>query len=216
MAFAPDREELAWAAGFFDGEGCFCYSEAARYVSVSIGQTNPEPLERFRNAVGLGKINGPYLREHPNRLSKKPQWVYQAYGVEKVQAIAAMLWFKLGSIKREQAMTRLRRAVVCARGHRKKAGHKGCATCQSNYWRTRRDGTLFEQAAPYWAGSCVDLAVFHAVAGIVAGTNLDSSSARTCVARNRRCPPGVMIASSFPARAQSLTVRRLTWNKAAT
>jgi hypothetical protein len=149
MDIVPDREELAWAAGFFDGEGCFCYSEAPRYVSVSIGQTSCEPLERFRVAVGIGKINGPYLHKGPNRMGKKPQWVYQAYGVEKVQAIAAMLWFKLGSIKRAQAVRVLSRAVVCAKGHPKKPGHKGCGTCQADYWRARRNGTLFEDAMGY-------------------------------------------------------------------
>ena len=55
-----DREELAWAAGFFDGEGCFCFSEAGQYVCVSITQTEREPLDRFERAVGLGKVNGPY------------------------------------------------------------------------------------------------------------------------------------------------------------
>jgi hypothetical protein len=149
MIIAPNREELAWAAGFFDGEGCFCYSEAARYVSVSIGQTSIEPLEQFRAAVGVGKINGPYMHKHPKRLGKKPQWVYQAYGLEKVQAIAGMLWFKLGRAKRDDAKRVLARAVVCSRGHPKKPGHKGCGVCQADYWRRRRDGTLFEPTITY-------------------------------------------------------------------
>jgi hypothetical protein len=149
MNFVPNREELAWAAGFFDGEGCFSYSPASRYVCVSIGQTERDPLNRFRNAVGLGKVNGPYDNRRPGRLTKKPQYFYQAYGYEKVQAIAAMLWFWLGSTKRDQAHRVLSRAIVCARGHAKVPGHKDCAICQTNYWRARRNGTLFEDAIRY-------------------------------------------------------------------
>ena len=96
------REDLAWAAGFFDGEGCFSFSEAGHYICVSIGQTDREPLDRFRIAVGgLGKVLGPYELARPGRLSKKPQYVYRANRFEHVQAIAAMLWFKLGTPKEE-------------------------------------------------------------------------------------------------------------------
>ena len=66
-----DREEIAWAAGFFDGEGCFSYIQKARYVCLRIGQSELEPLERFREAVGLGKIYGPYSHTHKDRWSRR-------------------------------------------------------------------------------------------------------------------------------------------------
>jgi hypothetical protein len=34
--WTPDREDLAWAAGFFDGEGCFSFTDRAAHASVSI------------------------------------------------------------------------------------------------------------------------------------------------------------------------------------
>ena len=175
----PNREEVAWAAGFFDGEGCFSYSEASVYVAVSIGQTEREPLDRFRAVVGVGKVNGPYDRAHPKRLSKKPQYVYQAYGVEKVQAIMAMLWFWLGTTKRMQAVRVLTRALVCSKGHPKRAGHKGCAYCTANYWRARRDGTLFEDPVPYQVGLLADVPPKLAsdCISISAGSNVESTSA---------------------------------------
>jgi len=98
-----DREELAWAAGFFDGEGCFSFSVASNYVCVSISQTELEPLERFTRAVGVGWVLGPYDLRKNDRWIRKPQWVYRANGYERVQAIAAMLWFKFSSSKGEQA-----------------------------------------------------------------------------------------------------------------
>ena len=65
-----DTHELAWAAGFFDGEGSVSYqrqcrkshSRAQRVISIDIFQTsgNQEVLERFQTAVGVGKVNGPY------------------------------------------------------------------------------------------------------------------------------------------------------------
>ena len=154
--FGRDREELAWAAGFFDGEGCFSFSVAGNYLCVSISQTEPEPLERFARAVGVGWVLGPYDLRKNDRWIRKPQYVYRANGYERVQAIAALLWFKLGLAKQEQAVHALaaeferRGSLTCQKGHPKRRG-KGCPTCTANYWRMRRDGTLFEDAVPYLA-----------------------------------------------------------------
>jgi hypothetical protein len=154
MTFNPNREELAWAAGFFDGEGCFSFSPAGRYVCVSIGQTEREPLDRFQRAVQLGNVLGPYDMRKNDRWVRKPQYFYRANGYERVQAIAALLWFKLGLVKREQAIHalagefELRGSLTCHLGHPKGRG-KGCPTCTAEYWRIRRDGTLFEDAIPY-------------------------------------------------------------------
>jgi len=136
----PDREELAWAAGFFDGEGCFSYVKADGWGVVAIGQTNREPLERFQRAVaGLGKIYGPYEpKQRDGRWCRKPQWVYRAHRRNDVQAIAAMLWFKLGSIKRRQATAVLIRVSrTCRRGHRLTGG-RSCPRCVADAWEAKR------------------------------------------------------------------------------
>lgn len=53
--------ELAWAAGLFDGEGSSYYNESSRSLQIRISQNyDPEVLERFRAAVGVGKVYGPY------------------------------------------------------------------------------------------------------------------------------------------------------------
>jgi hypothetical protein len=59
-----DRElEMAWAAGFFDGEGSIHLhkypNNSHDHIMISIKQTAIEPLERFQTAVGCGKIYGP-------------------------------------------------------------------------------------------------------------------------------------------------------------
>lgn len=103
--FVPDREELAWAAGFFDGEGTthLAMAPASRYSPdrrcgfprLSVAQISVETLDRFRTAVG--GIGGIYGRQRSNVHSWQTGSVKQAYFV------IGLLWFKLTPIKQEQA-----------------------------------------------------------------------------------------------------------------
>jgi hypothetical protein len=134
-----DREELAWAAGFFDGEGCFSFTKKAGYAVARIGQVERAPLERFQKAVGgLGTIYGPYFELYPGRISRQPWHQYRIYRGEHVQAVIAMLWFKLGSTKRRQAVTVLTKMRSCRRGHRLGAKRRACPRCTAEYWARYR------------------------------------------------------------------------------
>ena len=104
-----EREELAWAAGLFDGEGCFHFLLQRRkdtslqpLTQTRMTQVDREVLDRFQAAVGLGTVYGPYPKNSP--------WQYAAYGFEKTQAIVAKLWSWLGSQKRAQAVAVLQAA----------------------------------------------------------------------------------------------------------
>lgn len=66
-----DEHELAWAAGFFDGDG---WAALSRQTGRRTGQPQarinqssldgvPEVLVRFRDAVGVGRIGGPKIEE---------------------------------------------------------------------------------------------------------------------------------------------------------
>lgn len=101
-------ENSAWAAGYFDGDGTF--SLAAGYPAVSIGGVDPELLERFKSIVGAGNIIGPFVRSHPRRWSKRPQYFFQAY--REARSIAEQLWPFLGGAKRKQTQTLERRALT--------------------------------------------------------------------------------------------------------
>jgi hypothetical protein len=128
-----DREELAWAAGFFDGEGCFSFTTKAGYGAAAIGQVDRAPLERFQAAVGgLGKIYGPYFKIYPGR------GIGAKYRREHVQAVVAMLWFKLGPSKKEQATRVLTKMKSCKRGHRLGTKQKACPRCTAEYWARYR------------------------------------------------------------------------------
>jgi hypothetical protein len=103
LARQSHRERLAWAAGFLEGDGSFLYPKSTRTMFVSITQRNREVLDRFRHTVGFGNVYGPYRHRPGQALSVKPFYQLRVHGFEKVQAIAAMLWFKLGPVKRAQA-----------------------------------------------------------------------------------------------------------------
>lgn len=84
--------ELAWAAGFFEGEGCVTYNsnKPRRTLKLTVGQSGydcPPPLTRFATAVGLGKITGPYGPYLPNR---KPAWHWNVSG-EDMHVVMNML-----------------------------------------------------------------------------------------------------------------------------
>lgn len=93
-----NREELAWAAGFFDGEGNIrAYIDKRSeeyYLQIQIGQVlddyifdHPycEVLEKFKDAVQLGRINGPY--EYKSRPRKQPVLQYSANGFRLVSIL---------------------------------------------------------------------------------------------------------------------------------
>lgn len=95
------KYELAWAAGFFDGEGCIRSRtyEGKKYavhcqVRLSISQAEPELLYRFKAlAGGVGSVNGPY--------KNKGKGVYH-YSLTGVRAVELMqrLYPYLGTRKR--------------------------------------------------------------------------------------------------------------------
>jgi len=104
--------ELAWAAGFFDGEGCSYMlkstsSGTARRVysafRLAVAQVELQPLERFMRALGFGRINGPYQQK---KASRRPHYQWCVSGMDAVSAIEAM-WPYLSEPKRAQAQVNL-------------------------------------------------------------------------------------------------------------
>src|SRR5690349_14037251 len=101
------REELAWAAGLFDGEGNTSYSEKNKSrgyrtpsVHIHVGNTFKPLLERFQVSVGgLGKI---YIMRKGDARNKRA-WQLCAGSFEVVQAVIAMLWGFLSEEKKSQA-----------------------------------------------------------------------------------------------------------------
>lgn len=107
--------ELAWAAGFFDGEGSVFVnrkrnvrrsgrpgSEPYNTVSVclSVSQVEPAPLIRFADAVGGRRPTGPYK---PRSVNSRPYYRWDAMGRPSVHRVLVTLWPYLTEPKRAQA-----------------------------------------------------------------------------------------------------------------
>lgn len=158
----PDlsREELSWAAGFFDGEGTVSTTKRThaknRYIYTSVAQAEPTTLVRLQKAVGgLGHLSGPKSRQRPHW---QPLWKWQANSFEHCQAVVAMLWHWLSGPKRKQAVEALSKAklttpgwVRCqTNGHDvlpNSAGNMYCRTCSNQhskelYYRRKAAGIL--------------------------------------------------------------------------
>jgi hypothetical protein len=105
--------ELAWVAGFFDGEGYVGASGSSgmRTLEMSIAQATtasvPATLTRVRLALGVGSLYGPRMPRSP--WSKLPQYVWRTNAFEEVQFVTATLWTWLGPVKRAQAREALLR-----------------------------------------------------------------------------------------------------------
>lgn len=105
--------ELAWVAGFFDGEGYIGAngSPGMRTLEMSIAQATtesvPPTLTRVRLALGVGTLYGPRMPRSP--WSKLPQYVWRTNAFEDVQFVTAALWPWLGPVKRAQAREALPR-----------------------------------------------------------------------------------------------------------
>jgi hypothetical protein len=131
-----DERELAWAAGFFDGEGHIRFHRGNSSWTMEVGQADIRPLERFLAAVGTGKI-----ASRPKKMGKARNggayWSWELYGAENVQRVFALLYPYFSAPKREQGDAALAR------------------------WRSRvdgrREGALKREAAyrENWTGAYV-------------------------------------------------------------
>jgi hypothetical protein len=94
-----DRHELAWAAGFFDGEGWA--NRVGRGVQSRINQSDndrvPDVLTHFQRVIGCGRIHGPMREE-----GRQDLYYWDATSRDDVQAVAEAIWPWLGDVKRAE------------------------------------------------------------------------------------------------------------------
>lgn len=116
-----DREALAWAAGFFDGEGTAVlgFANSTRVHPVTGNKRDrpspqlqvtqhydPETIHRFHEAVnGLGIVSGPYTSAGT---AHHPRWQWACRKQHEVLIVVPMLWPWLSGPKRRQIATVIR------------------------------------------------------------------------------------------------------------
>lgn len=87
--------DIAWAAGFFEGEGNtgfnFCYNKSVNKsyprLALSIAQVHREPLDAFQKVFGIGTVRGPY---GPYNTTKQPYFQYQTSGRKAIEVLEQM------------------------------------------------------------------------------------------------------------------------------
>lgn len=110
-------DELAWAAGLFEGEGCLTTSVGGSglpLIRLQLAMTDEDTVRRFHKAVGgLGTIR--FIdRKRPDRQNL---WSWQTSQFEHAQAVVAMLWSGLGTRRRGRA-TELFTTIKLGQGSR--------------------------------------------------------------------------------------------------
>jgi hypothetical protein len=92
-----DSHEVAWAAGFFDGEGSTTFSN--KYMYMQLKQVDENGIRRFHKAVGgLGYITYHVFDKLPTR---NPIFMWRCHGKKAIKA-KEILWPYLGTAKKEQ------------------------------------------------------------------------------------------------------------------
>jgi hypothetical protein len=81
--------KIAWAAGLFEGEGCFTtgtwkqeiklkgQSYRKSSIRAKISMTDKDVLDTFASIIGFGKVKGPYTHPNPNT---KPLYEWSVSG----------------------------------------------------------------------------------------------------------------------------------------
>jgi len=104
-----DNHDLAWAAGFFDGEGWT--NRKRRGVQARINQAGvdgvPEVLTKFQGIVGVGRIKGPVIVE-----GKKPLYWWEATSQRDIARVASFIGPWLCPVKRSQFERTLRTSLL--------------------------------------------------------------------------------------------------------
>ena len=97
--------DLAWAAGLFEGEGCFSSSTRSRRkspyrgFSARVGMSDQDVVRRFAAILGYGSVD----RVEPYVSTDKVIWQWRSTRFEHVQATIALLWQWLGVRRRARA-----------------------------------------------------------------------------------------------------------------
>lgn len=155
-----DTHHIAWAAGFFDGEGSIGAVLDRRHggsftVNMCVVQAGtktepPDTLVRFLEIAGVGHLE---KRNENNRgrLGKKPLWVWRVSNINDVRSFSRRLFPYLGQAKTDQIAKALAvraeseglttdRRLFCKQGHPRE--HRGdsaktfrCWECHNTYSR---------------------------------------------------------------------------------
>lgn len=105
----PSNTDIAWAAGFYDGEGTAgCYPNKDKIsgrtyhkITMSVSQCDTGVLVKFLSAVNVGNIYGPFHTKNPKRSNL---WQWRVTNLEDIQQAYDLLEPYIGTIKKAQLL----------------------------------------------------------------------------------------------------------------
>ena len=108
------KDELIWAAGFFDGEGTIGPNLSSKNFSnvpcirLGLSQVDRRPLDRFCEAVNVGTVQGPHVH------AKKSYSEYYTWKVAGMKAIQVLILIEpwLSQPKSEQAIQEIAKVAM--------------------------------------------------------------------------------------------------------
>jgi hypothetical protein len=110
--------ELAWAAGFFEGEGTVSMASSNSRPQIAVaqyGDTAPELLQRWVDAVGVGRVLGPY-DYRGNGYALSLLYVVSLYGDKAARVMEALRPYLTGpKMAKFDALVEGDRSVVTPR-----------------------------------------------------------------------------------------------------
>jgi hypothetical protein len=100
-----DELQVAWAAGFFEGEGCITHKNKKKDRQViSLNNTDKDVIERFISIVNYGNLRGPYKSNGTkHKPTHKPYWMWEVAKKSEVKRILEMFLPYLGKRRRQRA-----------------------------------------------------------------------------------------------------------------
>jgi len=84
-----ELKELAWAAGLFEANGS-ATRQKRRPVRLQLKMTARESVLRFRDAVDLGTVYGPYEHIYKDGHARRPYYLWLADGDQAEEVAAAL------------------------------------------------------------------------------------------------------------------------------
>ncbi len=87
-------EEIAWAAGLFEGEGCISLADnwgGRLHVILDLSSTDRDVVEKFAAIVKCGTFGGPYGPFGAKAYTHKPFWKWRASAKADVAQVKELL-----------------------------------------------------------------------------------------------------------------------------
>lgn len=100
MSLMKLMTQNAWAAGLFEGEGCFSPFKSKHlprksdggisyiiYPHAQITMCDLDVLQQFHRIVGVGRLNGPHSKARKDGSSRKSTYHWYAFNKDAVKVI---------------------------------------------------------------------------------------------------------------------------------